>query len=72
MESYVALRRATSGVRPSFVLIEFAAGIDLPSTVIEHPIIQSMETSVNDWVSWTNVSVNYLHLNNSKLLIFNA
>ncbi|KAK7690879.1 hypothetical protein QCA50_005981 [Cerrena zonata] len=58
LESYVSLRRETSALRPSFVLIEFAAGIDLPDEVVDHPLIRSMEMAVNDWTSWTNASPN--------------
>ena len=56
VESYIILRRETSALRPSFVLIELAAGIDLPDMVVEHPVVKSMEVAINDWVSWTNVS----------------
>lgn len=55
-ESYTILRRKTSGVWPCFALIEFAARIDLPDAVVEHPLIRSMEEATNDWISWTNVS----------------
>ena len=56
MEDYATLRRDTSGLRPSFVLAEFAAGLDLPDNVTDNPKIKALEDAVNDWVSWTNVS----------------
>lgn len=56
MESFITLRRNTSGLRPSFVLSEFAAGVDLPDEVVEHPFVRAMEDAANDWVAWTNVS----------------
>lgn len=55
MESYITIRRDTSGCKPCFQLIEFAARIDLPDEVIEHPIIQSLEEATNDLVTWSNV-----------------
>ena len=33
LESYIALRRDTSGCKPCFALTEFCAGIDLPDEV---------------------------------------
>ncbi|KAK7690888.1 hypothetical protein QCA50_005990 [Cerrena zonata] len=59
VESYIALRRETSAVRPSFALIEFSAGVDLPDEVIAHPLIRSMEMAINDWTSWTNDIFSY-------------
>ena len=56
VDSYIALRRETSALRPCFVFVEFAARIDLPDEVYYHPVLSSMELAANDWVSWTNVS----------------
>lgn len=55
LQTYIALRRDTSGMRPSLVLAEFTAGIDLPDDVAEHPLLRGMEDATNDWCSWTNV-----------------
>jgi len=55
MESYLVIRRDNSGCKPCFQLAEFAAGIDLPNEVTQHPIIQSLEEATNDLVTWSNV-----------------
>ncbi|TFK27829.1 terpene synthase [Coprinopsis marcescibilis] len=54
IESYIAIRRDNSGCKPCFQLAEFAAGIDLPDEIIQHPIIQSLEEASNDLVTWSN------------------
>ncbi|KAF9237777.1 isoprenoid synthase domain-containing protein [Melanogaster broomeanus] len=59
LESYIALRRDTSGVRPCCALIEYAAGIDLPDEVQAHPVIIGMEEAANDLVSWANDIYSY-------------
>ncbi|KAF9007449.1 isoprenoid synthase domain-containing protein [Cyathus striatus] len=59
LESYISTRRDTSGCKPCFQLIEFAARIDLPQEVVEHPIIQSLEEATNDLVTWSNDLFSY-------------
>ncbi|KAJ2934699.1 hypothetical protein H1R20_g2413, partial [Candolleomyces eurysporus] len=54
LESYIIVRRDNSGCKPCFQLTEFAAGIDLPEEVLQHPIIQSLEEATNDLVTWSN------------------
>jgi len=54
-ESYITVRRDTSGCKPCFVLIEYAARIDLPDEVMWHPVIMAMEEATNDFVTWSNV-----------------
>jgi hypothetical protein len=54
-ESYIAVRRDTSGCKPCFALIEYAARIDLPDEVLSHPVIMAMEEATNDLVTWSNV-----------------
>ncbi|TFY76926.1 hypothetical protein EWM64_g7086 [Hericium alpestre] len=54
LESYIALRRDTSGCKPCFALIEYAAGIDLPDEVVNHRSIKILEDAANDLVSWSN------------------
>jgi hypothetical protein len=56
LESYISLRRDTSGCKPVFVLMEYAAGIDLPDHVAEHPIIRDLNEATNDLVTWSNVN----------------
>ena len=56
IESYISLRRDTSGCKPVFVLMEYAAGIDLPVEVADHPVIRDLNEATNDLVTWSNVS----------------
>lgn len=55
LEDYIAVRRDTSGCKPCWALIEYAAGLDLPDEVMEHPVIQSLDEATNDLVTWSNV-----------------
>jgi hypothetical protein len=55
LESYIAVRRDTSGCKPCFALIEYVAQIDLPDEVMSHPVIMAMEEATNDLVTWSNV-----------------
>jgi hypothetical protein len=55
LESYITIRRDTSGCKPCFALIEYAARIDLPDEVMSHPVIMAMEEATNDLVTWSNV-----------------
>ncbi|KAH7911694.1 isoprenoid synthase domain-containing protein [Hygrophoropsis aurantiaca] len=59
LESYISLRRDTSGCKPVFVLMEYAAGIDLPNEVADHPIIQDLNEATNDLVTWSNDIFSY-------------
>ncbi|KAF4571081.1 terpene cyclase [Pleurotus pulmonarius] len=58
-ESYITIRRDTSGCKPCFALIEYASRIDLPDEVAEHPLIRSMEEATNDLVTWSNDLFSY-------------
>ncbi|KAJ7512778.1 isoprenoid synthase domain-containing protein [Mycena galericulata] len=59
LESYIALRRDTSGCKPSFVLIEYANNLDIPDEVMEHPLIASLGEAANDLVTWSNDIFSY-------------
>ncbi|OBZ72574.1 Alpha-muurolene synthase [Grifola frondosa] len=59
LEEYIALRWDTSGCKPCFALIEFAAGIDLPDDVVQHPTIQALEEATNSLVTWSNDIFSY-------------
>jgi hypothetical protein len=59
LESYIAIRRDTSGCKPCFALIEYAALIDLPDKVMSHPVIMAMEEASNDLVTWSNDIFSY-------------
>ncbi|THH17076.1 hypothetical protein EW146_g3682 [Bondarzewia mesenterica] len=59
LESYIALRRDTGGCKSCFALIEYAAGIDIPDSVMQHPSIGILEEATNDIVAWTNDIFSY-------------
>lgn len=56
LESYIALRRDTSGCKPSWALIEYAHDLHIPDDVMDSPIIHSLGEAANDLVTWSNVS----------------
>ncbi|KAJ7757412.1 isoprenoid synthase domain-containing protein [Mycena olivaceomarginata] len=53
-ETYIDLRRDTSGCRPCFVLIEYANNLRLPSRIMKDAIIQQLGDYANDLVAWSN------------------
>ena len=55
LESYIIIRADTSGCKPCFALHEYAAGIDLPEEIAQHPIIKALEEACNALVTWSNV-----------------
>jgi hypothetical protein len=59
LESYIDVRRDTSGCKPVFDLIEYALDIDLPDYVVEHPTIKALNQSTNDLVTWSNDIFSY-------------
>ncbi|KAF7318869.1 Terpene-synth-C domain-containing protein [Mycena chlorophos] len=59
LESYIALRRDTSGCKPSFALIEYANNLNIPDEVMEHPLVASMTEAANDLVTWSNDVFSY-------------
>ncbi|TFK30274.1 terpenoid synthase [Coprinopsis marcescibilis] len=54
LESYIDVRRDTSGCKPCWALIEYALDIDLPDFVAEHPVIAALNQGTNDLVTWSN------------------
>ncbi|PCH37689.1 terpenoid synthase [Wolfiporia cocos MD-104 SS10] len=59
LESYIDIRRDTSGCKPSFDLIEYAMDIDLPDFVVEDPVIKALNQAANDLVTWSNDIFSY-------------
>ncbi|KAF7331252.1 Terpene cyclase [Mycena kentingensis (nom. inval.)] len=59
LETYIAVRRDTSGCKPCWALIEYGLGIDLPDYVADHPIIVALNQSTNDLVTWSNDIMSY-------------
>ena len=56
LETYMVLRRDTSGCKPCWACIEYANGLDIPDEVMGHETIEIMGEATNDIVSWSNVS----------------
>lgn len=50
------MRRDTSGCKPSFDLIEYAMGIDLPDFVMDHPVIRALNQFANDLVTFVQLT----------------
>lgn len=59
LESYIDVRRDTSGCKPCWALIEYALNIDLPDYVVEHPIMEALNQGTNDLVTWSNDIFSY-------------
>lgn len=56
LQSYIPLRRDTSGCRTTWALIEYAYNLDIPDDVLDHPVIRSLGETTNDFVAWSNVT----------------
>jgi hypothetical protein len=56
LDSYIAVRRDTSGCKPCWALVEYANDLDIPDEVIEHPVMETLGEAANDLVTWSNVS----------------
>lgn len=59
LESYIALRRDTSGCKPCWALIEYANNLDIPDEVMDHPTIRDLGEAANDLVTWSNDIFSY-------------
>jgi len=59
LESYIHLRRDTSGCKSGFALSEYALHIDLPNEVVEHPVMAEIMNAANDNISWYNDILSY-------------
>lgn len=55
LESYIELRRYSSGLEMAFDLIEYAEGLKLPEYVFDDPVIQELRQNAIDIVSWSTV-----------------
>ena len=54
VKSYIDARRCSSGVKPSFAILEL--GLDIPDEVMAHPAIQEMIIAAVDMSAFWNVS----------------
>ncbi|KDR80261.1 hypothetical protein GALMADRAFT_62552 [Galerina marginata CBS 339.88] len=59
LESYIALRRDTSGCKPCWALIEYAYNLDIPDQVMDHPTLRNLGEAANDLVTWSNDVFSY-------------
>ncbi|KAI8976599.1 terpenoid synthase [Trametes punicea] len=59
LESYIALRRNTSGCKPCWAFIEYANNLDLPDSVMGDPTVRGLEEAANDLVTWSNDIFSY-------------
>nr|GAT50561.1 predicted protein [Mycena chlorophos] len=59
LETYIAIRRDTSGCKPCWALVEYGLDIDLPDYVAEDPVIMALNESTNDLVTWSNDIFSY-------------
>ncbi|KAJ8481084.1 hypothetical protein ONZ51_g6252 [Trametes cubensis] len=59
LESYIAMRRDTSGCKTCFALIEYANDLDIPDCVFENAVVRGMEEAANDIITWSNDIYSY-------------
>lgn len=59
LDTYVTLRRDSSGCRPCWALIEVANHLNIPDYVMEHPAIRKLGDETNDLVAWSNDIFSY-------------
>ncbi|KAF8433262.1 isoprenoid synthase domain-containing protein [Boletus edulis BED1] len=57
IKSYIDARRRTSGVKPSFSIIEL--GLDIPDDVMAHPAVQEMILAAVDIIAFCNDIYSY-------------
>ncbi|KAK1511534.1 hypothetical protein CABS01_07492 [Colletotrichum abscissum] len=59
VEEYMGFRRGTIGCQPSYVLVEFCHGINVPSNVIDHESLQECRRISADLVILVNDILSY-------------
>ncbi|TFK51361.1 terpenoid synthase [Heliocybe sulcata] len=59
LESYIDLRRYSSGLEMAFDLIEYAEGLKLPEFVFDDPVVQELRQNAIDIVSWSTDIFSY-------------
>ena len=70
-DTYVEMRRETSGCKPVFDLIEYSLDLELPDAVVEHPVIVALNNGSNDLVTWSNVSARLVPIADPHLPVTN-
>jgi len=53
-DEYLEIRRDTSGIKPSFAILE--TGLNLPDEVVRHPVIEKLSTLAVEMILLDNVS----------------
>lgn len=56
-QEYIDIRRDSSGLKPLIDLFEYTLHIDLPECVVDDPVMRSLKQCVNDFCTWSNVSI---------------
>lgn len=59
LDSYINIRRNTSGLKPLIDFLEYTLQINLPDEVITHPILEALKLCTNDFVTWSNVRTSF-------------
>ncbi|PFH47422.1 hypothetical protein AMATHDRAFT_77225 [Amanita thiersii Skay4041] len=59
LDTYISLRRDTSGCKTCWALIEYANNLKIPDEIIEHPIIKALNDAATDFVGWSNDLYSY-------------
>lgn len=54
VQEFIMLRRSTSGVDLSFVVLEYSLGLNLPDEVHSDPTISELRMAANDIITWSN------------------
>ncbi|CAE6450414.1 unnamed protein product [Rhizoctonia solani] len=54
VEEFIQLRRETSGVKMTFVVLEYSLNLDLPDEVHNDPIVAELALAGNDILTWAN------------------
>ncbi|KIJ56930.1 hypothetical protein M422DRAFT_149352 [Sphaerobolus stellatus SS14] len=54
LDTYITIRRDTSGLKPLIDFLEYTLQIDIPDHVINHPVLETMKDCTNDFATWSN------------------
>ncbi|PCH34836.1 terpenoid synthase [Wolfiporia cocos MD-104 SS10] len=66
LESYVALRRDSSGVKILLDLIEYSAGLRIPDRIYAAPMLQQLRTDVCNIISWSTDIASYVRQHSDR------
>lgn len=60
LESYVALRQDSAGIKMLFDLIEYAEGLRIPDKEYSLPVLRQLRHGACNIVAWLTVSATYV------------